>query len=120
VRRQQIDVVSLKKIWLRRRLLCISKIAEAHAHQPVALLGAEIYSVSQLQGYFRQFITGSRRMVRRVAACEDLEFFGLQLENDGPWLSRFLAGSGPELFCQTPDHRFGFRQQNIFLKSVFH
>jgi phospholipase C len=49
-------------------------------------------------------------MVRRVAACEDLEFFVLQLENDCPWLSRFLAGSGPELFCQTPDHSFGFRQ----------
>lgn len=42
MRRQQIDVVSLKKSWLRRRLLCISKIAEAHVHQPVALLGAEI------------------------------------------------------------------------------
>ena len=80
MRRQQIDVVSLKKSWLRRRPLCISKIAEAHVHQPVALLGAEIYSVSQLQDYLRQFITGSRRMVRRVAACEDLEFFGLQLE----------------------------------------
>ena len=63
MRRQQIDVVSPKKSWLRPRLLCIAEIAETHAHEPVALLGAEIDSVSQFQGYLCQSITGSKRMV---------------------------------------------------------
>ena len=58
-------------------------------------------------------------MVLRQAAREHLELPRLELENDCPWYPRLFTQRGTELFCQVPDHGFGFCQQDIFLKSVF-
>jgi hypothetical protein len=45
--------VLLKKVRLRYSVSRLLKVAQANAHEPVALLRTEINPFSQLQGYIR-------------------------------------------------------------------
>jgi hypothetical protein len=53
-----------------------------------------------------------------LAAGEDLELAGLELENHGPCNPTFLARSGPDLFREAPDHRLGFGNRYVMLERV--
>ena len=53
-----------------------------------------------------------------MAARQNFELACLQFQYNRAGCPRFLARSRPEFFCQSPDHRFGFGQENIPLKRI--
>ena len=53
-----------------------------------------------------------------MTAREDLKFACLQFEDHRAGQAGFFARNRPKLFRQVPNHGLGFRQKNVFLKSV--
>jgi hypothetical protein len=55
-----------------------------------------------------------------VTACEDFELASFQFEDHRAYYPRFLARSGPQLFCKAADHHLCFCQRYVVLKSILH
>src|SRR5215831_522270 len=108
-----------KKSRLSGGILRIAKVRETHADQTKSLLRAKADTLAQCQRNVRQFLAGSRRSRGCMAASENLELAGFQLQHHGPSHSRFVAGGGPGLLRKSSDHRFQLGQQDIPRKRVF-
>src|SRR5437588_11834478 len=92
---------SLKQNWLCGSLFVFSKVAQTHAHEPIALLWTKVDSFSQLEDDARQFFARGRRRSRRLAAGGDFEFAGLRLRNNGRSTPDSLPETNPT-FSSTP------------------
>src|SRR5581483_408249 len=85
------DDPSFEKHRLCQTLFWFGKVAQPHADEPVLLLRREIDVFSQLQHYGRQLLARRRRRCRRMAASENFEVAGLQLQNYRTRSSGFLT-----------------------------
>src|SRR6266496_3303985 len=94
------------------------EIAQADTHQAKTLFGTKIEFVSQVKSDSRQLVTSGWRNGGSMAAGEDFEIAGLELENYRPCDASFLARSGPDLFRKPPDHRLGFGDGKVVLEGV--
>ena len=72
----------LEKDRLRSSVFGFLKVAQTNANEPIALLRTEINPLSQLQGDVGQFFAGGGWGAWRMAASENLELAGLQLEDN--------------------------------------
>src|SRR5579883_3169109 len=107
-----------EQIGLRGTFLPVMKVGQPHPNQPVALRGTNVHSFPKAQSDVRQLLTGGGRRVRCLAASQDLELAGLQLQNYRPRNPRFLARGRPDVFCEAADHWLGIAKKHILLKGV--
>ena len=108
---------------LEKDRLCSSvfgflKVAQSNANKPKALLRTKIDPFSKLQDNISQFFARRGWRTWCLAASENLELAGLQLEDNRACHPRFFARSRPELFCEAPDHWLSLCQQHVVLKRI--
>jgi hypothetical protein len=78
------DSASLEKGRLGPGLSLVLKVAQADTHQAIAFFRTKIHAFPQLHSDLCQFFRGRWWSTRSVAASQDLELAGLQLENYRP------------------------------------
>jgi hypothetical protein len=83
-----VDLISLlnrqlpKQHGLPGSVVRLLKVAQTNTNESTTLFLTKINPVAQLQGDLRQFFGGRRRTSCRMAASENLELAGLQLEDN--------------------------------------
>ena len=92
---------------LRGRFPGFAEVTQPHTDQAETLLWIQVHSLAQGEGDGHQLFTGCGRSDGCMAASEDIELTGLELEHHRARDARFLARSSPDFFCKTQDDGFG-------------
>lgn len=91
----------------RLQVFRISKVAEAHPYQTKLLRLLKMNTLSEEQSNRGEFFARTRRDRRGMAARENVEVAGLQLQYHGTCYATISAGGGPDLFCEVTDESLG-------------
>jgi hypothetical protein len=96
----------------------LEEVAEAHTNETKPPLWSQSNPFAQEKGDDRQFFAGRRRRRWGVAARENLELTGFELEYDGTRDTLFFARCSPRKLGKFANHRLGFGQKYLALESI--